>query len=68
MNWGDITVGVFVGVLGLVGLVLAGGALDQEIYLFGLGLFAFAVVFDWGLMLKAIRRAEAARARTHPHG
>jgi hypothetical protein len=64
MHWGDITVGVFVGVLGLVGLVLAGRALDAEIYLFGLGLFGFAVAFDWALMLKAIRRAEAARKRT----
>jgi hypothetical protein len=68
MNLGDIAVGVFVGVLGLVGLVLAGGALDQEIYLFGLSLFGFAVVFDWGLVLQAIRRAEAARARAGAPG
>ena len=62
MSLGDIVVGVFVALLGLVGLVMAGGALDQEIYVFGLSLFGFAVVFDWGLILKAMRRAEAARA------
>jgi hypothetical protein len=68
MNLGDIIVGAFVALLGLVGLVLAGGALDGEIYLFGLSLFAFAVVFDWGLMVKGHRRAEAARARSGAHG
>jgi hypothetical protein len=68
MNLGDIIVGAFVALLGLIGLVLAGGALDQGIYLFGLSLFAFAVAFDWGLMVKAIRRAEAARARRGVHG
>lgn len=68
MHLGDIVVGVFVGFLGLVGLVLASRALDQEIYLFGLSLFGFAVVFDWGVMLKGIRRAEAARAQGGPHG
>ena len=67
MGLGDIAVGVFVGLLGLVGLVLAGGALDQEIYLFGLGLFGFAVAFDWGLMVKGLRRAEAARTGTARH-
>ena len=68
MHLGDIVVGVFVAILGLVGLMLASGALDQEIYLFGLSLFGFAVVFDWGVMLKGIRRAEAARARRSTHG
>jgi len=68
MNLGDIVVGVFVAVLGFIGLALAGGALDQEIYVFGLSLFAFAVAFDWGLALKAIRRAEAARAGSRAHG
>ena len=59
MNWGDVTVGVFVAVLGLLGLVLAGGALDQEIFVFGLGLFAFAIAFDWGL----VRRRSAGPRR-----
>lgn len=60
MSLGDIVVGAFVAVLGLLGLVLA-GALDQEMYVFGLSLFGFAVVFDWGLVLKALRRFEQAR-------
>jgi hypothetical protein len=68
MNLGDIIIGAFVAILGLIGLVLAGGALDQEIYLFGLSLFGFAVAFDWGLMVKGMRRAEAARARSGAHG
>jgi hypothetical protein len=63
MKLGDIIVGAFVAVLGLIGLVLAGGALDQEMYVFGLSLFGFAVVFDWGLMLQGMRRAEAVRVR-----
>jgi len=68
MNLGDIIVGAFVALLGLIGLVLAGGALDQEIYLFGLSLFVFAVVFDWGLLLKSVQRAELARAGERAHG
>ena len=62
MNLGDIVVGVFVALLGLVGLVLAAGALDQEMYVFGLSLVVFAGAFDWGLALKIMRRMEAARA------
>jgi hypothetical protein len=62
MTFGDIVVGLFVAALGLVGLVLAAGALDQEMYLFGLSLFGFAVAFIWGQMLKSMKRAEAARA------
>lgn len=62
MKVGDIVVGVFVALLGLVGLVLAAGALDQEIYVFGLSLVAFAGAFDWGLALKVIRKMEAERA------
>ena len=61
MNLGDIVVGVFVALLGLVGLVLASGALDQEIYVFGLSLVVFAGAFNWLLALKVIRRIEAAR-------
>jgi hypothetical protein len=68
MNLGDIIIGVFVAVLGLIGLVLAGGALDNGIYVFGLSLFAFAVVFDWGLLLKSVRRAERTRVQERAHG
>ncbi len=61
MNVGDIVVGVFVALLGLIGLVLAAGALDQEIYVFGLSLVVFAGAFDWGLALRVMRQMEAAR-------
>ncbi len=61
MNLGDIVVGVFVALLGLIGLVMAAGALDQEIYVFGLSLVVFAGAFDWALALKIMRQMEAAR-------
>lgn len=68
MNLGDIVVGVFVALLGLLGLILAAGALDQEMYVFGLALVVFAGAFDWGLALKVIRRIEAARNGEGGHG
>ena len=46
----DAAVGVLVAVLGLIGLILAAGAADDEIYVFGLSLLAFAVVFDFALL------------------
>jgi len=51
-----------VAALGMVGLVMAAGALDQEIYIFGLSLFAFTAAFNWGLVLKGFRRGEALQA------
>jgi hypothetical protein len=50
--------GVFVGVLGLVGLVLAAGAHDVPIYGFGLGVFVFAMIAE------APSRAAPARRRS----
>ena len=47
---GDAAVGLLVAVLGLVGLIQAAGATDNEIYVFGLSLLAFAVAFDFGLL------------------
>ena len=46
----DAAVGLLVAVLGLIGLIQAAGATDNEIYIFGLSLLAFAVVFDFGLL------------------
>jgi cytochrome b subunit of formate dehydrogenase len=68
MKLGDIVVGVFVALLGLTGLVLAAGALDQEIYVFGLSLVVFAGAFNWGLALKVIRTLEAARSGAGGNG
>ena len=50
-------VGAAVAALGLLGLFLASRAADPALTLFGLMLFAFAVLFDFGL----IRRAYDAR-------
>jgi hypothetical protein len=64
---GDLLVGLLVLVLGLAGLFLASGALDDEIYIFGLGLALFAAVFDIGLVKRHYDRVEAARAEAKHH-
>jgi len=58
---GDIVVGLMVAALGLLGLFLAAGAWDGEMYLFGLVLAGFAVVFDFGLLRRHYDRVDAAR-------
>ncbi|MDA8251839.1 MAG: hypothetical protein M0Z28_22105 [Rhodospirillales bacterium] len=60
----DVVVGVLVAVLGLIGLFMAAGAVDDEIYIFGLGLGGFAVLFIFGLIRAHFDRADAAR-RAH---
>lgn len=47
MNW---IIGIFLTVLGLLGLFLASRAEDPAIYTFGLLLFGFAVLFDFYLI------------------
>jgi len=47
------------GILGLVGLFLAAGADDGGIYLFGLLLFAFAILFIFSRIKGAFDAAEA---------
>ncbi|MDE2005969.1 MAG: hypothetical protein KGI51_05325 [Rhodospirillales bacterium] len=63
----DILVGLLVTALGLIGLFLAAGAWDDEMYLFGLVLAGFAVLFDFGLVRKHYDRKDAARKETD-HG
>lgn len=46
----DVVVGVLVAVFGLIGLILAIGARDVEILIFGFSLAAFAVAFDVSLL------------------
>ncbi len=58
----SLVVGALVTLLGLVGLVMAAHALDDEILLFGLTLAAFAVFFDIGLIRRYYDRADHARA------
>jgi len=57
----DVIIGVLMAVFGIVGLVLAAGAMDDEMYVFGFSLFAFAVAFIFGLIRRHYDRAEAAR-------
>jgi hypothetical protein len=45
-----VVIGTLVSILGLFGLVLAGGAIDSGMYQFGLALFGFAFLFDLWLI------------------
>lgn len=58
---GDLVVGIMMAAFGLFGLVLASGALDDEMYLFGLSLAGFAVLFEIGLIRRHFDRADRAR-------
>lgn len=57
----DLIVGVMMVVFGLVGLVLGAGAVDSEMYIFGLSLFIFACAFVIGLIRQHYNRQDAAR-------
>ena len=48
-----------VALLGIVGLFLSAGARDNGFYLFGLALFAFAVIYVFRQIKDAFDRAEA---------
>ena len=54
-NW---IMGIFVGLLGLVGLFMASAARDLGIYVFGMALMAFAVLFCWFMIKTAFDEAE----------
>jgi len=58
----DLFTGVLMAVLGLVGLLLASGAHDDEMYVFGLSLAGFASVFVFGQIRRHYDRMDAARA------
>lgn len=58
----DLLTGLLMAVLGLLGLLLASGAHDDEMYLFGLSLAGFATVFVFGLIRRHYDREDAARA------
>lgn len=62
-NW---CVGALIGVLGLVGLFLASRAVDDALYIFGLALFGFAILFIFGTIRRAFDEAEAAEAEGRP--
>ena len=58
----DLLIGLLMGVLGLIGLLAASGAHDKEMYVFGLSLAGFAMVFVFGLIRRHYDRVDAARA------
>ncbi len=57
----DLIVGLLMAALGLIGLILASGAMDDGMYVFGLSLFGFACVFEFGLLRRHFDRLEARR-------
>jgi hypothetical protein len=57
----DLIVGLLMAALGLIGLILASGAMDDGMYVFGLSLFGFACVFEFGLVRRHYDRLEAGR-------
>jgi hypothetical protein len=57
----DLAVGLMMAVFGLLGLVLASGATDDGMYVFGLCLAGFSVLFDFGLIRRHYDRADARR-------
>lgn len=59
----DLIVGFLMTVFGLLGLVLAAGAADDEMYVFGLSLAGFAVVFVIGLVRRHFDKHAARRHR-----
>ena len=57
----DLIVGLLMAGFGLIGLILASGAMDDEMFVFGLSLFGFACVFDFGLLRRHFDKREASR-------
>ena len=57
----DLIVGLLMTALGLTGLIMASGAMDDAIYVFGLSLFGFSCLFILGLLRRHYDRLEAAR-------
>ena len=62
----DIFVGLLVSVLGVIGLILASGATDDGMYVFGFSLAGFAVVFVMGLIRRHFDKQEL-RAKGTQH-
>ena len=66
----DLIVGLLTAALGLIGLILAAGALDNAMYVFGSSLFGFACVFGlaWSAAISTGRRlADTERADADRH-
>ena len=54
-----VVIGSLVSLLGLCGLILAGGAIDTGMYHFGFALFGFALLYVFWLIKKHFDNAEA---------
>jgi hypothetical protein len=52
--------GIFTGLLGLVGLMMAGAARDFGVLAFGLGLALYATLFCWWMIKTAYDEIERA--------
>jgi hypothetical protein len=52
--------GIFTGLLGLVGLMMAGAARDFGVLAFGLGLALYATLFCWWMIKTAYDEIEQA--------
>jgi hypothetical protein len=61
---GDLIIGLMMTAFGIIGLLLASGAMDDEMFVFGLSLFGFACVFVLGLLRRHFDRLETARAES----
>ena len=61
-NMSDLIVGLMMAVFGLIGLFLVAGSADAEMYVFGIALTGFAIVFDFGLLKRYYDRRDEARA------
>lgn len=59
---GDLIIGLMMTAFGIIGLLLAAGAMDDEMFVFGLSLFGFACVFVLGLLRRHFDRLDVARA------
>ncbi len=54
-NW---IMGILAGLAGLVGLFMASAARDTGIYIFGMALMVFAVLFCWFMIKTSFDEAE----------
>ena len=65
----DLIIGLVMAGFGLIGLFLVAGAADAEMYVFGLSLAGFAVLFDFGLIKRYFDRRDSIVVSTQdrPH-
>ncbi len=59
--WGEYVAGLLMAVAGLIGLFMASGARDDEIYVFGLSLAATSVAFVFRQLKRHYDIADALR-------